>query len=109
MGKSKRLPFSASHRYTSTPLHLIHTNIWTSPVLSISCYNYYVVYLDDFSRYTWLYHLRAKLEVYDCFIKFDRLVEKQFSSSIKQLQSDGGGEFTSNHFQSFLSKNGIMH
>jgi transposase InsO family protein len=50
-----------------------------------------------------------KSEVYECFIKFKLLVEKKFSSSIKQLQSDGGGEYTSLHFQSFLTKNGIVH
>jgi hypothetical protein len=42
--------------------------------------------------------------VYECFVKFKLLVEKQFSSSIKQLQSDGGGEYTSSFFQAFLSK-----
>jgi hypothetical protein len=36
-------------------------------------------------------------------------VEKQFSSTIKQIQSDGGGEYTSSIFQSFLTKNGIIH
>ena len=36
-------------------------------------------------------------------------MEKQFSSTIKQLQSNGGGEYTSNIFQSFLTKNRIIH
>jgi hypothetical protein len=106
LGKSKRLPFSASNRQTTTPLKLIHTDIWTSPVLSVRGYKYYVVFVDDFSRYTWFYPLH---DVYECFIKFKVLAEKQFSTPIKQLQSDGGGEFISNHFQSFLTKHGIVH
>jgi hypothetical protein len=109
LGKSKRLPFFASHRQTQSPLSLIHTPIWTSPITSISGYKYYVVFVDDYLRYTWLYPLKTKSEVYECFVKFKLLVEKQFSSSIKQLQSDGGGEFTSSFFQSFLTQNGIMH
>lgn len=60
LGKSKRLPFSASHRQTLTPLSLIHTDIWTSPITSISGYKYYVVFIDDYSRYTWLYPLKTK-------------------------------------------------
>jgi hypothetical protein len=88
---------------------LIHTDIWTSPVLSIRGYKYYAVFMDDFSRYTWFYPLHAKSDVYECFIKFKVLAEKQFSTSIKQLQSDRGGEFISNHFQSFLTKHGIVH
>ena len=98
LGKSKRLSFSASHRQTSKPLYLIHTDIWTSSVISVSGYKYYVVFVDDFSRYTWIYPLHTKSDVYACFIKFKIPVEKQFSHPIKQLQSDGGGEFTSNHF-----------
>jgi hypothetical protein len=51
--------------------------------------------VDVFSRFLWLYPLHTKSNVYDCFIKFKLLVENKFSSSIKQLQSDGGGEFMS--------------
>jgi hypothetical protein len=36
-------------------------------------------------------------------------VENQFSTTIKQLQFDGGGEYNSLHFQSFLNKHGIIH
>jgi hypothetical protein len=109
LGKSKRLPFSSSNRCTSTPLHLIHTDIWTSPVASISGYKYYIIFVDDFSRYSWLYPLYNKSDAYECFVKFKLLVENQFSTSIKQLQSDGGGEFMSYQFQSFLANNGIVH
>jgi hypothetical protein len=109
MGKSKKLSFSSSNRQTSFPLHLIHIDIWTSPITSNSRFKYYVIFVDDYSRYTWLYPLDTEFAVYECFIKFKILVEKQFSSSIKQLQSDGGGEYTSLHFQSFLTKNDIVH
>ena len=37
------------------------------------------------------------------------MAENQFSTTIKQLQSDGGGEYTSLIFQSFLTKHGIVH
>lgn len=60
LGKSKKQPFSASNRHTSTPLNLIHTDIWTSPISSISGYKYYVVLIDDNTRYTWLYLLKTK-------------------------------------------------
>jgi hypothetical protein len=100
--------FKKPGRYTS-PLHLIHTNVWTSPIFSSSGFKYYVIFVDDRSRCTWLYPLYTKAKVYECFIKFELLVEKQFSSSIKQFQSDGGGEYTSIRFQSFLTKNRILH
>jgi hypothetical protein len=109
LGKSKKQPFSPSNRISSSPLQLIHTDIWTSPVLSITGYKYYIAFVDDFSRFTWIYPLHNKSETYDVFLKFKLLVENQFSTTIKELQSDGGGEYTSLPFQSFLKTNGIVH
>lgn len=43
------------------------------------------------------------------FVKFKTLVENLFSSHVKQLQFDGGGEFISIQFKSFVEPNGIIH
>jgi hypothetical protein len=109
LGKSKRLPFNASNRISSQPLELIHTDLWTSLIPSVSGCKYYVIFVDDFSRYTWFYPLHAKSEAYTTFVKFKVLVENQLPFHIKKLQSDGGGEFTSFQFQSFLSQHSILH
>jgi transposase InsO family protein len=102
-------PFSNSNRVSSHLLDLIHTDVWTSPIPSVSGCKYYVVFIDDFSRFTWFYPLYNKSKVFDIFVKFKLLVKNQLSTSIKQLQSDGSGEYTSSHFQSFLIKSGIIH
>jgi transposase InsO family protein len=109
LGKGKRQPFSNSNRVSSHPLDLIHTDVWTLPIPSVSGCKYYVVFIDDFSRFTWFYPLYNNSEVFDTFVKFKLLVENQLSTSIKQLQSNGGGEYTSSHFESFLIKSGIIH
>jgi hypothetical protein len=70
---------------------------------------YHVIFVDDFSRYTWLYPLHAKSEVFATFVKFKTLAENQFPFHIKKMQSDGGGEYTSSQFQSFLTQHGIIH
>jgi hypothetical protein len=109
LGKSKRQPFSLSNRVSAQPLQLIHNDVWTSPVQSLSVYKYYVIFIDDYSRYTWLYLLINKSEVFTSFSNFKSLVENQFSTKIKQFQYDGGGEYTSFHFQDFINKHGIIH
>ena len=43
------------------------------------------------------------------FVKFHAFLCTQFSTKVKVLQSDGGGEYTSSQFQLFLAKNGIIH
>ena len=47
-------------RMPSHAFNLVHCDLWTSPVLSISSYKYYLVVVDDFSHYSWSFPLRAK-------------------------------------------------
>jgi len=75
LGKGKKHPFSASTRVSTSPLQLIHTDFWTSPVLSITGFKYYVAFIDDFSRFTWIYPLHHKSETFPTFVKFKTLVE----------------------------------
>ena len=60
LGRHVRLPFHATNRVTVTPFQIIHCDLWTSPVESISGFKYYLVCLDDFTQYAWVYPLRSK-------------------------------------------------
>jgi histone deacetylase 1/2 len=97
LGKSKKLPFPNSTHQSNSPLSLVHSDVWTSPVSSISGCRYYVLFVDDFSRYSWIYPLHNKSEVFAIFLKFKVHAENLFSCSIKQFQSDNrvGGIFIS--------------
>jgi transposase InsO family protein len=68
---------------------------------------YYVSFIDDFSRKTWIYFLRKKSEVFDRFKEFKALVENQTEKQIKVLRTDNGGEFCGNEFEEFCKKCGI--
>lgn len=81
MGKAHRLPFVSVELY-STPFFLIHSDVWQSPVISNLGFHYYVTFVDDCSRFTWLYPLRQS-EVYDCFCAFQALVERLFDRKIR--------------------------
>jgi transposase InsO family protein len=90
-------------------LELIHSDIWISPALSTNGYKYYIIFVDDFSRYTWLIPLKHKSDALEQFVKFKCLTEIFFSLRIKQLQTDGGGEYSSSAFSKFLADHGIFH
>lgn len=81
----------------------------TAPITSVNGFKYYVLFIDRFTRFTWIYLLQSKSEVLDKFVHFKNLVENQFSVKIKTFRSDGGGEYTSTIFKSYLSQNDIIH
>jgi hypothetical protein len=63
---------------------------------------YFVTFIDDFSRKTHVYLLKAKGEVFDKFKAYKASVENQTSMKIKTLRSDNEGEFVSKKFDNFL-------
>ena len=78
-----------------------------SPVISVDNYRYYVVFVDHFTRYSWLYPSKTKSQVRDVFTAFKALVESKFNLKIGTLYSDNGGEYMA--LKSFLSAAGISH
>ena len=54
---------------------------------------YYVSFIGDFLRNTWIYFLKKNSEVFDKFKEFKALMENQTKKKIKVLRSDNGGEF----------------
>ena len=73
-------------------------------VPSLGKFVYYVSFIDEFSRNTWIYFLGKKYEVFDRFKEFKALVENQTEKRIKVLRIDNGGEFYGNEFKDFHKK-----
>jgi hypothetical protein len=83
-------------------LELIHSDVCgPMPSISLSGYVYYVSFIDDYSRKTWVYFLKYKDEVLRKFKEFKTLVENLSERKIKILRSDNGGEYTSKEFGIF--------
>ena len=76
---------------------------------SLTGYEYYVTFIDDFSRKTWIYFLRSKKsgEVLLRFQEFKALVENRAGKKIKVLSSHNGCEYTSHAFDEFCRQEGI--
>lgn len=109
LGKSSKLPFKLSESVSTFPLQLVHSDVWSSPFSSVQGFKYYLIFIDDYSHYSWLFPMRFKHEVFNLFVQFKQYVENLLSAKIKSFQSDGGGEFTSRVFTNFLRNHGIHH
>jgi len=58
---------------------------WTSHVLNLSDYKYYLVVVADFSHYSWIFPLRAKSETFPTLLHFFAWVSTQFGITIKAV------------------------
>jgi hypothetical protein len=71
LGKSKSLPFPLQGSCASTCFEIIHSDVCgMSPVLSHAQYRYFMTFIDDYSRFTWVYFLRSKVDVISTFKTF---------------------------------------
>ncbi|CAH9131347.1 unnamed protein product [Cuscuta epithymum] len=107
MGKHNKLSFSPSHSYTHAPFDIVHSDLWTSPILSSTGHRYYILFLDDFTNFLWIYPLSHKSDAFSTFVHFNTFVQNQFGLSIKTLQCDNGREYNNSLFHTYCSNNGI--
>ncbi|KAL5824162.1 hypothetical protein ACOSQ3_020225 [Xanthoceras sorbifolium] len=101
---------------SSDILEIIHTDICC---LDMDSYGqkYFISFIDDYSRYMYLYLLHNKNEALNAFKIFKAEVEKQCGKQIKIVRSDRGGEYYGRYtesgqapgpFMRFLQENGIV-
>jgi hypothetical protein len=108
LGKFAKTSFPSSDTMSARILDLVHMDV-CGPMTrrSLSGCEYYLTFIDDYSRKTWIYFLKAKSEVFTRFQEFRALVENQLGKRIKVLRSDNGGEYSLSHFVDFCAQQGI--
>ena len=106
--KIHRLPFSTNTLQSFRPLQTLYNYLWGPyPVLSVDKKLYYVIFVDQYTKYIWLYTLKNKNKVHEIFKNFQPLIERHFQTKIHSFYTDGGGEFEG--LKSYLSSQGIEH
>jgi len=86
----------------------VHTDVWgPTHVSSLGGSCYYVTFIDDATRKTWIYCIQNKSRIFDTFNKWKSLVENETGKRLKCLRSDNGGEYCSKEFDRYYSENGI--
>ncbi|GKD98763.1 ribonuclease H-like domain-containing protein, partial [Tanacetum coccineum] len=106
--KHMRLPFVSSNTVINSCFDIIHSDVWTSPILSLSGFKYYVLFLDHYSQFVWVYPLVNKSDIMSKFVLFRNYVRTQFKCEIKSFQCDHGGEFDNRRLHTLFAQNGIQ-
>ena len=120
LGKMHRnsFPKQSQHRATQV-LEIIHSDVCgPMQVESIGGNKYMLTFTDDYSRYTTVYFLKNKSEVFAKFKQYVSQIENRtghkiknlniLNKNVKSLRTDNGGEYTSNEFKKYCTEKGIF-
>ena len=80
--KSHQLPYPISTSVSTKPLQLIFSDVWGPAPTSVGRHEYYVSFIDDYSKFVWIYLLKRKCDVFDVFRDFLAHVERLLSRKI---------------------------
>ena len=88
---------------------MVHCDLVEFPIESYYRHKYCLTIIDDYSGYSTICLLRAKLDTARAFSVWVTWAENQWSASLLQVHSDRGGEFMATIFRSFLTDKGVQH
>jgi hypothetical protein len=108
LGKYIRLPFCSSSHRVEHAFDLMHLDLWTSPIVSVSGSKYYLVILGYFTHYLWTFPLKLKSDTFTTLFNFFAYVSNQFDRKIKAIQCDNGREFDNSSTRIFVLSNGTQ-
>jgi hypothetical protein len=107
-GKNIKNNFPKRDNKVEGILELVHSVVCgPMPSTSLRGYVYYVSFIDDYSRKTWVYFLKSKDEVLEKFKELKALVENLSERKTKIPRSDNGVEYTSNELGIFVEMSGL--
>ena len=90
--KSYQLRYPRSSSVSSHPLELIFSDVWGPTPSSVGGNKYYVSFIDDYSKFTWVYLLSSNLMCFRDFMSSkilskDSLTEKLFLCKLIEVES----------------------
>ncbi|KAK8937455.1 hypothetical protein KSP39_PZI012258 [Platanthera zijinensis] len=112
LGKHTKLPFVSSVSSTTAPFDIIHSDVWTCPVMGNNNFRYYVLFLDDYTHFVWVFPLAHKSQVFITFLAFCTYIRThirtQFERDIKTFQCDNGREYDNTLFHTLGAQHGMQ-
>ena len=105
-GKSHQLPYPKLSSVSKFPLDLVFSDVWGPAVDSVGRNQYYVSFIDDYSKFVWIYLIRYKSDVFKGFHEFQQLIEHLFNQKIVAIQTAWGASMRNS--TPFLIRSGSL-
>jgi hypothetical protein len=104
------LPFHRSIFVSSSPFELIHSDVWGPfHVSTKEGSRYYVSFINDHTRYCWVYLMKRHFKFFEIYTAFRALVKTQHFVVIKCFRCDLEGEYTYNKFCELFALDETIH
>ena len=95
--------------FLSTHFDLKYSDIWgPTSVPTKGGSQYFVIFVDKFSRYIWIYLFYHRSELVSIYQTFHKMIETQFNHTVKIFRPNNVQEYNDKYFLSFLDSNGTL-
>ncbi|KAI3681339.1 hypothetical protein L6452_36130 [Arctium lappa] len=109
LGKHHALSFETNEFNSTSSFDLIHSDVWgPAPHPSMGGARYFVIFIDDHTRFTWIYLMKHRSELPKIYIMFARMIHTQFLKPIKILRANNAMEYKKSSLLSFLQSQGTL-
>jgi transposase InsO family protein len=109
LGKQIQLPCPSSESVSQRPFDLVHSYICgPTPFVSKGGHKYYIIFIDEFSRHTWIYFIKHYSEALSIYRTFSAMIRTHFDTFIHVFHVDSVGEYLSDALHQVHAEQGIL-
>ena len=107
--KQNHVPFPISNKSSLVHFSLIHSDIWSPTIPNICRACWFVSFIDDCTKVSWIFQLKNKSDVSLVLPNFHTMVQNQFGVKIKRFRPKNARDYLNQVLTPYFQKEGIIH